>query len=224
MKEGTFQKCISIVLFLLLILFFTKDNHLFTTHFYQHIKEVKYPEEITVLVNKNYKLDPSYVPPDLEEIGLDYAKEDKRLRREAKNQWEQLSRDASLLGYQVIVTSAYRGYDYQEGLYQYYVDTKGIDSADLCSARPGHSEHQTGLSIDVMGSNQDYSLFAESKEFTWMITHAHEYGFILRYPLGKEKITGFQYEPWHYRYVGVEAATIIYQNNWTLEEYLQKRK
>ena len=89
----------------------------------------------------------------------------------------------------------------------------------MCSAKPGHSEHQTGLSIDVEGSNLDYDLFAESKEFNWMKNNAHKYGFILRYPKGKEHITGFKYEPWHYRYVGKDVASYIYKNNITLEEY-----
>jgi len=101
---------------------------------------------------------------------------------------------------------------------------KGQEYADLASARPGHSEHQTGLAIDIMGSNEDYNKFEESVEFEWMKNNAHLYGFILRYPKGKENITGFKYEPWHYRYIGKKVATIIYNENITLEEYLKKLK
>ena len=88
-----------------------------------------------------------------------------------------------------------------------------------CSAKPGHSEHQTGLAVDIMGSNNDYNLFAESKEFEWMKNNAYKYGFILRYPEHKENITGFKYEPWHYRYVGKDVAKYIYENKLSLEEY-----
>ena len=88
-----------------------------------------------------------------------------------------------------------------------------------CSAKPGHSEHQTGLAVDVEGSNNDYDKFESSIEFNWMINNSYKYGFILRYPKGKENITGFKYEPWHYRYVGIELAKYLYKNNLTLEEY-----
>lgn len=221
MKEETFRKCVYIVLFILILLFFTKDINLFGDRFYQDIEQVQNPDEISVLVNKNYQLDASYIPDDLEQISLDYSTDNKMMRKEAKEQFEQLSEDAKQIGYQIIAVSTYRDYDYQDKLYQHYVETKGRGYADQCSARPGHSEHQTGLAVDVMGSNQDYDEFASSIEFDWMVENAHKYGFILRYPKGKEEITGFKYEPWHYRYVGNETAKIIYENNWTLEEFHQ---
>lgn len=80
------------------------------------------------------------------------------------------------------------------------------------------------VAINIMGSNEDYNKFEESVEFEWMKNNAHLYGFILRYPKGKENITGFKYEPWHYRYIGKKVATIIYNENITLEEYLKKLK
>ena len=223
MRVETFKKCVYIVLFLLIALFFTKDIDFFGEKFYKNIKEVTNPESLVVLVNKNNRLKEDYVPLNLEKIDLAFATEEKYLRKEAREKFEQLSQDAKNLNYKIIATSAYRGYEYQEKLHHYYKETKGVEYADLCSARPGHSEHQTGLSVDVTGSNQDYNLFEETPEFVWMQKHAHEYGFILRYPQGKEKITGFKYEPWHYRYVGEEVAKIIYENNWTLEEYLKNR-
>ena len=219
MGVQTFRKCVYVILFILIVLFFTKDINFFGSKFYKDVIEIENPKELTVLVNKNYKLKEDYVPSDLEQIALDYATEEKYMRKAAKEAFERLSEDARQMGYQIVATSTYRSYDYQEKLYDYYVQTKGQDYADSCSARPGHSEHQTGLSVDVMGSNQDYDLFAESIEFNWMKENAHRYGFILRYPSGKEKITGFKYEPWHYRYVGVDVATTIYENDWTLEEY-----
>ena len=99
---------------------------------------------------------------------------------------------------------------------------KGENYALKCSAKAGHSEHQTGLSVDVMGSNNDYDQFEKSKEFDWMKNNSYKYGFILRYPKGKEYITGFKYEPWHYRYVGKDIASIIYTEGITLEEYYKK--
>ncbi len=222
MNEETFKKCVYVVLFLLIAIFFTKDINFFGPKFYRDVTEIEDSKELTVLVNKNYKLKEDYIPPDLEQISLDYATDEKYMRREAKEAFEHLSEDARQMGYQIIATSTYRSYDYQEKLYDYYVQMKGQDYADSCSARPGHSEHQTGLAVDVMGSNQDYDLFEQSIEFNWMKENSHKYGFILRYPSRKEKITGFKYEPWHYRYVGREVATIIYKNNWTLEEYKEQ--
>lgn len=145
------------------------------------------------------------------------------MRKEVKKAFERLSKEAKLLGYEIIAASTFRSWKYQDSLYQYYVKEKGKKYADNCSARPGHSEHQTGLAIDVMGENKDYNLFEESNSFQWMKQNAHKYGFIMRYPNGKEHITGFKYEPWHYRYVGKETAKVIYQKQITLEEYLHKK-
>ena len=213
-----------IIIFISILFILLKNINLFGIKFYKNIKKVKNPEDILVLVNKNHKLSKDYVPNDLEKISLKYATEEKYLRKIAKVSFEKLSEEARLRNYKIVATSTYRSYEYQDKLYNYYVETKGIEYADLCSAHPGHSEHQTGLAVDVMGSNNDYDLFEESIEFKWMRDNAHKFGFILRYPKGKEHITGFKYEPWHYRYVGVEVATEIYQNNITLEEYYKTLK
>ena len=146
----------------------------------------------------------------------------KFVRFEVLDSFKKLWLEAKKNGYKITIVSAYRDYDYQDKLFQYYVKEKGLKYALKCSAKPGHSEHQTGLAIDVMGSNGDYNLFEEAKEFNWMKNNAYKYGFILRYPKGKEKITGFKYEPWHYRYVGTNVSTYLYENNLTLEEYFSK--
>lgn len=190
--------------------------------FYKDITYVKNPNDLLVIVNKNNKLPSNFIPNNLVVINLKYSNDNKLAREEAKINFEKLSQDAKELGYYIIVVSAFRDFEYQNELYNHYVEKKGQEYADLVSARPGHSEHQTGLAIDVMGSNKDYNKFDESVEFEWMKNNAHLYGFILRYPLGKEKITGFKYEPWHYRYVGKKAATLIYHENLTLEEYIKK--
>lgn len=208
-----------IIVFIIIIFILLKHSNLFGIKFYKNIKKIKNPDDILVLVNKNNKLNKNYIPNDLEKINLKYATEEKYLRKEAKVSFERLSEEARLRNYSIVAVSTYRSYEYQDKLYNYYVETKGIEYADLCSARPGHSEHQTGLAVDVMGSNKDYDRFEESIEFIWMRDNAHKFGFILRYPKGKEHITGFKYEPWHFRYVGIDIATEIYQNNLTLEEY-----
>lgn len=187
--------------------------------FYKNIEYVKNPNDITVLVNKSNKLTSDFIPNDLETLELKCSNEGKLVKSEVKYNFEKLCNDAREYNYQIVAISAFRNYDYQNELYNYYVNTKGEEYADSASARPGHSEHQTGLAIDVMGSNNDYDLFSDSIEFEWMKNNAHKYGFILRYPEGKEHITGFKYEPWHYRYVGKEIAEIIYNDNLTFEEY-----
>jgi len=193
-----------IVIIFILLFFIDEDNNV---------------DDNILLVNKENEINKNYIPNDLEEINIKYANKDKYLRKEAKEHFEKLAHDANLLGYKIIAVSAYRDYDYQDKLYNNYVSTYGLEYADMCSAKPGYSEHQTGLAVDVMGSNNDYNKFAESKEFEWMKNNAHLYGFILRYPKGKESITGYKYEPWHYRYVGIDNAYKIYNNNLTLEEY-----
>ena len=190
-------------------------------HFYENIKLIDNPYDYLVLVNKNNKLDSLFIPNDLEDINLKFANKDKKLRGDARIAFEKLSNDAYKKGLKIIVVSAFRAYSYQKNLYNKYVIENGLEYADRCSARAGHSEHQTGLAIDIMGSNNDYNIFDKSKEFNWMTNNAHKYGFILRYPKGKEHITGFKYEPWHYRYVGIEAASIIHEKKITLEEYIK---
>ena len=206
----------------LIIFFFTRNINLFGNHFYKNIKKVKNPDSIDVLVNKNHQLDKNYIPNDLVKLSLICANEDKFLRQEAALNFEEMCLEARKQGYKIIAVSSYRSYFYQEELYNYYVRTLGEKKALEASAKPGHSEHQTGLSVDVMGSNNDYDQFEKSKEFDWMKNNSYKYGFILRYPKGKEYITGFKYEPWHYRYVGKDIASIIYTEGITLEEYYKK--
>jgi len=210
-----------IILGILILIFFSKDSDV-NSNFYKNINFVDNPNSYLVLVNKNNQLKSNYIPNDLESISLLYSNADKYLRSIARVQFEKLSEDAANLGYRIVAVSAYRDYNYQNELFNYYVKEKGLEYALDCSAKPGHSEHQTGLAVDVEGSNRDYDNFIDSKEYNWMKDNAHKYGFILRYPKGKEHITGFKFEPWHYRYVGINLATYLYQNNLTLEEYLEK--
>lgn len=130
---------------------------------------------------------------------------------------EKMQKAASEVGYSIPTISGFRTYDYQVTLYNNYVAQDGQEAADTYSARPGFSEHQSGMVFDVGEIDNDYGKTAAG---TWLREHCHEFGFIIRYPQGKEKITGYMYEPWHIRYVGIEVATQIYRQGITLEEYL----
>ena len=200
------------IIYILLLIILEKD-------FYNNIHTIYNLTSYDFLVNKNYKLSENYIPNDLEKIDLKYACENKHLRKIAKDSFEKMASDAKLEGFNIIAVSTYRSYNYQEKLYNNYVKEKGIHYADMASARAGHSEHQTGLALDVADLSLDYDNFESTKEFIWMKNNAHKYGFILRYPKASFHITGFKYEPWHYRYVGIDIATYIYKNNITLEEY-----
>lgn len=135
----------------------------------------------------------------------------------ATNALYSLQDAASLAGFSLPLVSGYRSYNRQNTIYNNYVKNYGQASADTFSARPGHSEHQTGLAFDI-GKIDDN--FGNTPAGTWLKNNAHYYGFIIRYPKGKENITGYKYEPWHIRYLGVSIATEIYNKGVTLEEYL----
>ena len=176
-----------------------------------------------LLVNKYNYLTEDYVPSNLENISTTYARSGMQLVKEAKEAFETLSENAKKEGMNVIAMSSYRSYDYQVNLYNNYVAQDGKEAADKYSARPGYSEHQTGLAVDVYNLNLPYTSFEETEEFTWMQENAYKYGFILRFPKDKVDITGYQYESWHYRYVGKKVAKEIKDNNLTLEEYIAKK-
>lgn len=142
----------------------------------------------------------------------------------ARAAFEKMAAAAKPEGFELVAFSGFRSYEYQTTLYTNYVKRDGQDQADRYSARPGYSEHQTGLAFDIgeLGKENLWltSEFGETPAGQWLVNHAHEYGFILRYPKGKEDITGFMYESWHFRYLGVELATKVKNTGLTLEEYL----
>lgn len=172
-----------------------------------------------VLVNKYNYLEKDYIPKKLEPISSNYALGNMKLVNSAKVAFESLASDAKKEKLKIIAMSTYRSYGYQVNLYNRYVKEDGEKAADTYSGRPGYSEHQTGLAVDVFNDIETYTNFERTKEFEWMQEHAHEYGFILRFPKDKEKETGYQYESWHYRYVGKEIAKYIKENNISFEEY-----
>jgi D-alanyl-D-alanine carboxypeptidase len=184
--------------------------------------------DMAVVVNKERGLPDTYEPTDLTEPNVDFSfsgKADKRmLRKEAAQALEKLFKQASADGIKLYGLSGYRSRATQVSVYNNNVKTQGQAEADKVSARPGFSEHQTGLAIDVSSQSAKFGLeevFGTTKEGKWLAEHAHEAGFIIRYPKGKESITGYSYEPWHIRYVGLDIAKVVYENRWTLEEYFQ---
>lgn len=187
--------------------------------FYVNSTETTYLNKKYILVNKYNELSENYVPKNLVELDTNYARSNMYLVDYAKEAFEKMAADAKSQDLTIKAMSAYRDYTYQKNLYNKYVSSDGQEKADTYSARPGYSEHQTGLALDIYNGTDDYNQFATTKEYEWMQQNAHKYGFILRYPENKEYITGYTYESWHYRYVGTEIATYIYENNITFEEY-----
>ena len=191
--------------------------------YYTNTKKAENLNTNLILVNKYNYLTEDYIPENLEPIDIAYARSGMQLAREAKEAFETLSEDAKKEGMNIIAMSSYRSYDYQVNLYDNYVATDGKEAADTYSARAGYSEHQTGLAVDVYNKVLPYTSFEETEEFNWMQENAYKYGFILRFPKDKVNITGYQYESWHYRYVGKEAAKYIHDHDLTLEEYYVKK-
>jgi len=190
--------------------------------FYENVATTENPYDLLVLVNKYNQLPAGYEQYNLVNMSREHTVNDGKqylLAGVAYENYIKMSDDAKKDGLSMKVLSAYRTENYQRNLYNNKVRTTGRVNADNYSARPGHSEHQTGLAVDISSTK---GTFEYTPEFKWLQKHAHEYGYILRYPKGKEWITGYSYEPWHYRYVGVDAAKIIYEEGITYEEYYAK--
>lgn len=189
--------------------------------------EVDNPDDILVLVNKIYRLPKDYQPADLviPEVPFPFegTHEKKYLRKEAAQALEELFNEGQKEGLELYAISGYRSFARQKHIFPSNVLRVGFAQANQFSAFPGESEHQTGLAMDVSSRAVQFNLveaFGETKEGLWLRDNAHRFGFIIRYPQGKEEITGYSYEPWHLRYVGREAAQKIYELNITLEEYI----
>lgn len=191
----------------------TQVNLHLDQEFYTNIETVSDPNSITVLVNKFHALPKDYVPDDLVNVGNTSY----RMRKEAANSLEKLIAAAELEGRILIPYSTYRSYDYQNNLYEMYKKREPIAIVDTYSARPGHSEHQTGLACDLRSAGLSSDL-ADS-DYTWMLDHSYQYGFIVRYPKNQSTITGYQEEPWHIRYIGIEHATKVHNMKITFDEY-----
>lgn len=181
-------------------------------NFYENAKEI-IDKGILTIVNKYNYIPRDYIPSNLITIN------NLSINKEAYESFLNMKNDMNKENLNIRIISAYRSYDYQESLYEKYLMKEKQEIVDTYSARAGYSEHHTGLAIDVDNTKLDFNKFYLTKEFTWMKENAHKYGFILRYPKDKEKITGYKYEPWHYRFVGKEIANYIKNHNITYEEY-----
>lgn len=183
--------------------------------------------DYTMLVNNENLLAKDYVPEGLVEIHEPMgSKLDKtyvnRLNEKAYKAFKEMQKEALKEGYEIFVDSSYRTYEYQKRVFDDVVLKKGMEYAQKSVAKPGGSEHQTGLAFDVI-FRRNGEMIEEQKEddaeIKWLFSNAHKYGFILRFPKGKEAVTGYNFEPWHFRYVGKTLAQKLYAEGITLEEY-----
>ena len=188
--------------------------------FYQGVQMVEDPDSRTVLVNKYHQLAPDY-EPELVQMDTAYTYGTAYLQREAWEQFKAMADQARTEGVRLWNVSSYRSYGTQKLVYDRYVSQDGQSLADTYSARPGSSEHQTGLALDI-NTASIRAHFEDTPTYAWLVEHCGEYGFILRYPEGKERITGYRFEPWHYRYVGREIAKLCMEEGLTYEEYVAR--
>lgn len=188
--------------------------------FYTDIKEINDYYETTALINKYNKLPQEINYDDLVQINKPYSNDGtKKLRNVAFEPLKEMIDAAKKDGIKLFVVSGYRTMKQQDYLFNNSVKKNGIDHALVYSAKKGHSEHQLGLAVDL---NTTQNGFEKTKQYKWLKQNSYKYGFIERYPKGKEFITGYAFEPWHYRYLGVDIATKLFEENITYEEYLVK--
>ena len=186
------------------------------------------PQGLLTIVDKENGLPPAYVPPGLVEIPLEWMAPgfpSWLLRNEAAEALVTMLRAARAEGHELRVRSAYRSYWEQATTFQYWIDLLGEEEARRASAPPGHSEHQLGSTVDLTSASVGWQLeqsFGQTPEGQWLAAHAHEYGFTLSYPQGAEEITGYKYEPWHFRYIGQDQAVRWAQSGLTLLEFLKQ--
>ncbi|MGL5330237.1 MAG: M15 family metallopeptidase [Peptostreptococcaceae bacterium] len=176
-----------------------------------------------LIVNNDNKLGKDYQPKELVKAKIPFIEgvkdEEQKLEKEVAQALETLVIEAKSQGIKFLGTSGYRSYESQSDIYKARVKSQGVKKANEYVAKPGESEHQTGLCVDL--TNEDRWFVEVTEEAKWLKANSHKYGFILRYPKGKEEITGKNYEPWHIRYVGKEVAKEIYEKDLTLEEYIK---
>lgn len=190
-------------------------------NYYEEIQNTDITQDTLMLVNKYYKLSEDYTPDDLVTISNNYSwGTDQKTRKVVYDAFLNMFNAALEEQIYLMVNSSYRDYESQNTVYNNYKNLKGEKYADSIAARPGHSEHSTGLCLDIFSkTNTNKNTFKDTTDYTWLKENAHKYGFILRYPENKESITGYSFESWHYRYVGIEVATFIYENDLTFDEY-----
>lgn len=188
---------------------------------YENTVKVSALDSICMLVNKYSGLPEDYEPSDLVQVPSSGENENVCMRKEAAEAFEKLIGATSNEGFILNACSAYRSYAYQVGLFNKGAASYGEEYADRYWTRPGYSEHQSGLAVDIRMDNDcsDLDAVRYNSHYGWLLKNMHKYGFILRYPDDKEDKTKIAPESWHLRYVGVDLATYLYENNLTLDEY-----
>lgn len=195
------------------------------------VQDYDQPDSLWAMANKKRSLPMDYKPtplviPDVP-TRTDKSDEERSVRGDVTEPLKKMFDAAKKAGHSLMIGSAYRSSDLQAVYFNSYVAASGLEAANQYSAKPGQSEHQLGLSVDISTLSQQCYLsecFTSTPDGEWLAKNAYKYGFTLRYQKGKESITGYNFEPWHYRYVGVDLATALYQSDLTLEEawpYLQ---
>ena len=188
--------------------------------YYTNIKDSDTSKNELMINNKYYRLSKDYIPSDLVDVKNWYSYgSNNKLRQVAYDAFINMYESAKEENITLIINSAYRSYDEQEEIYNDYLSKYTQEYTDSFAARPGHSEHQTGLALDIITYGANGETFDTTDAFKWLQDNAYKFGFILRYPKDKEYLTGYNYESWHFRYVGIEAATIIHDSNITFDEY-----
>lgn len=195
--------------------------------FYSQIIPQNKPLELNTIVNKYYKLDDNFAPDDLVYINDTYTSTNDPAYKYRKHQMRQvvyndfiaLKEACAKKGFNLYVVSGYRSTQWQTEIYNHMVDTYNIEKADLTCSRPGHSEHTTGLSCDVALDNYSFEDVIKHPQYQWFIDQLANYGFIIRYPDGKDNLTGYSYESWHIRYLGKQLAKEVVASKLTYDEY-----
>lgn len=189
-------------------------------NWYEDTQDADITKENLLLVNKFHGLKNDYTPENLVPVSNWYCYGENKLTKETYEAFINLYNKAKEENLSLIINSSYRSYKDQESTYNSIKQRFGTQKADNQAARPGHSEHETGLVFDIFSKeNTSTSNFKDSEEYKWLKENAHKYGFIERYPEGKEYLTGYNFEAWHWRYVGIEAATQIHEEEITFDEY-----
>jgi len=191
------------------------------------IKTTDKGDNLLVLINKTTRLPSTYAPTGLVNVNssIKVGYSGMKLRKAAADNLLKIFNDAKKKGYNLNLNSAYRSYQTQVNTYNYWVSQVGVTQANRFSAKPGHSQHQLGTTVDVTSDTVDEKLvasFGNTPEGKWLANNAYKYGFVLAYPAGYEHITGYTYEPWHFRYIGVSNAQSWKNSGLILENYLQK--
>lgn len=193
----------------------TKSNY----KYYTHTTLTDMSKGNAILVNKYYSLPKEYAPDDIVDVSNWYSYSGIKTRSVTYEAFKEMYNAAKKDGITIIINSGYRSYEAQKKVYNEYKDSKGVEYADSYAARPDFSEHQSGLSLDIITYGASGETFDQTDAFKWLSKNAYKYGFILRYPKGKEDITGYSYESWHYRYLGKKLAKKVYDSGLTYDEY-----